>query len=91
MKFAYAFRRGTFYPFIAGAAWDIPSAPKTRAEYLGKVNIDAEVVDRANKPTLRREFAGRRNLRPLDTSARMKLIVAKAAGKRLRCADLTAP
>ena len=38
MKFAYAFRRGTFYPFIAGAAWDIPNDPKTRTEYLGKVN-----------------------------------------------------
>ena len=38
-----------------------------------------------------REFAGRHNLRPLDTSEQMKLIVSKAAGKRLRYADLTAP
>ncbi len=38
MKLCYAFRRGTFYPFIAGAAWGIPSDPKTRTEYLGKVN-----------------------------------------------------
>ena len=37
MKFCYAFRRATFYPFMAGAAWDIPSEPKTRTEYLGKV------------------------------------------------------
>ena len=38
MKLCYAFRRGTFYPFIAGAAWNIPEDPKTRTEYLGKVN-----------------------------------------------------
>ena len=38
MKLCYAFRRGTFYPFIAGAAWNIPDDPKTRTEYLGKVN-----------------------------------------------------
>ena len=38
MKLCYAFRRGTFYPFMAGAAWDIPKDPKTRTEYLGKVN-----------------------------------------------------
>lgn len=37
-----------------------------------------------------REFAGRHNLRPLDTSDQMKLIVMSAAGKRLRYADLTA-
>ena len=37
-----------------------------------------------------REFAGRHNLRPLDTSKQMKLIVAEAAGKRLSYADLTA-
>ena len=36
------------------------------------------------------EFAGRHNLRPLDTSDQMKLIVAKTAGKRLRYADLIA-
>ena len=35
-----------------------------------------------------REFAGRHNLRPLDTSEQMKLIVANAAGKRLKYADL---
>ena len=38
MKIAYAFRRGTFYPFQAGAAWNIPEDPKTRTEYLGRVN-----------------------------------------------------
>ena len=38
MKLCYAFRRGTFYPFMAGSAWDIPKDPKTRTEYLGKVN-----------------------------------------------------
>ena len=38
MKIAYAFRRGTFYPFQAGAAWNIPDDPKTRTEYLGRVN-----------------------------------------------------
>ncbi len=38
MKLCYAFRRGTFYPFIAGAAWNIPEDAKTRTEYLGKVN-----------------------------------------------------
>ena len=37
-----------------------------------------------------REFAGQHKLRPLDMSERMKLIVPKAAGKRLRRADLTA-
>lgn len=35
-----------------------------------------------------REFAGRHNLRPLDMSEQMKLIVSKAAGKRLKYADL---
>ena len=38
MKLCYAFRRATFYPFFAGAAWNIPNDPKTRTEYLGKVN-----------------------------------------------------
>lgn len=35
-----------------------------------------------------REFAGRHNLRPLDASEQMKLIVSKAAGKRLKYADI---
>ena len=38
MKLCYAFRRATYYPFTAGAAWNIPDDPKTRTEYLGKVN-----------------------------------------------------
>jgi sugar phosphate isomerase/epimerase len=36
LKIAYAFRRGTFYPFIAGAAWSLPDG-KTRTSYLKKV------------------------------------------------------
>lgn len=36
MKFCYAFRRGTFYPFIAGQGWNIP-AGETRAKYLRQV------------------------------------------------------
>ena len=36
MKFCYAFRRGTFYPFIAGQGWNIP-AGETREKYLGRV------------------------------------------------------
>lgn len=37
MKVAYAFRRSTFYPFNADAAWVLPSG-STRTEYLRKVN-----------------------------------------------------
>ena len=36
MKIAYAFRRSTFYPFIAGNAWVLPGG-KTRADYLKNV------------------------------------------------------
>jgi len=36
VKFCYAFRRGTFYPFIAGQAWSTP-AGETRARYLSRV------------------------------------------------------
>ena len=37
MKVAYAFRRSTFYPFDADAAWVLPNGD-TRAGYLRKVN-----------------------------------------------------
>ena len=38
MKLCYAFRRATFYPFAARAAWDILYDTKTRSEYLGRVS-----------------------------------------------------
>ena len=45
MKFCYAFRRGTFYPFIAGQGWNIP-AGETRAKYLGRVkNIGFDGIE----------------------------------------------
>ena len=36
MKIAYAFRRSTFYPFVAGAAWSLPDE-RALTDYLGKV------------------------------------------------------
>ena len=36
MKIAYAFRRSTFYPFEAGAAWSLPDE-RALPDYLGKV------------------------------------------------------
>ena len=36
MKIAYAFRRSTFYPFVAGAAWALPDE-RALGDYLGKV------------------------------------------------------
>ena len=45
MKFCYAFRRGTFYPFIAGQGWNIP-AGETRSKYLGRVkNIGFDGIE----------------------------------------------
>jgi len=45
VKFCYAFRRGTFYPFIAGQGWNIP-AGETRAKYLGRVkNIGFDGIE----------------------------------------------
>ncbi len=36
MKIAYAFRRGTFYPFVAGQGWALPGG-ETRMRYLRQV------------------------------------------------------
>ena len=36
MKIAYAFRRGTFYPFVAGQGWSLPGGD-TRTRYLRHV------------------------------------------------------
>ena len=36
MKIAYAFRRSTYYPFEAGAAWSLPDE-RALPDYLGKV------------------------------------------------------
>lgn len=36
MKIAYAFRRGTFYPFVAGQGWSLPDGD-TRTRYLRHV------------------------------------------------------
>ena len=36
MKVAYAFRRGTFYPFVAGQGWSLPGGD-TRTRYLRHV------------------------------------------------------
>ena len=36
MKIAYAFRRSTYYPFEAGAAWALPDE-RALPDYLGKV------------------------------------------------------
>ena len=37
MKFAYAFRRSTYYPFNADEAWILPIGER-RGEYLRKVS-----------------------------------------------------
>lgn len=45
MKFCYAFRRGTFYPFIAGQGWNVPTG-ETRARYLNRVrNIGFDGIE----------------------------------------------
>ena len=36
MKIAYAFRRSTYYPFVSGAAWELPDE-RALPDYLGKV------------------------------------------------------
>lgn len=36
MKIAYAFRRSTYYPFVSGAAWELPDE-RALPEYLSKV------------------------------------------------------
>ncbi len=52
MKLAYAFRRGTFYPFVAGAAWDLPDGD-TRTRYLRQVkDIGFDGIDAGNGEAL---------------------------------------
>ena len=68
MKIAYAFRRGTFYPFVAGQGWSLPGGD-TRTRYLRHVKdigfdgIELGSTDSAgSRPTTARLSSSPRSL-----------------------------